>query len=78
MARRLFVLTLALIVGSVFLVRPGRDDEAASSGRTLIRDAALVLTMDATLGALENADVLIDGDRIAAPWAAACRRWTPV
>ncbi|MFI6099259.1 amidohydrolase family protein [Lentzea sp. NPDC051213] len=68
MAKRLFVLTLALVIGSVFLVRMGRNDgdEAAAAGRTLIRNASMVLTMDPALGTLENADVLIDGDRIAA------------
>ncbi len=68
MGKRLFVLTLALIIGSVFLVRLGGDDtgEGAGGGRTLIRNASMVLTMDPALGTLENADVLIDGDRIAA------------
>lgn len=61
----MFALTLALIIGAVLLVRPGAD-EAAGGGRTLIRDASMVLTMDPALGTLENADVLIDGDRIAA------------
>lgn len=66
MAKRLFVLTLALIIGCVFLVRLGTGDEAASGGKTLVRNASMVLTMDPALGTLEDADVLIDGDRIAA------------
>ncbi|MFS8097960.1 amidohydrolase family protein [Lentzea alba] len=67
MAKRLFVLTLALVIGCVFLVRLGTDDDAGSGvGKTLIRNASMVLTMDPALGTLENADVLIDGDRIAA------------
>ncbi|MFC5112024.1 amidohydrolase family protein [Kibdelosporangium philippinense] len=68
MGKRLFLLTLTLVIGSVFLVSLGRDDvgEAAGGGRTLIRDASMVLTMDEKLGTLENADVLIDGARITA------------
>ncbi|MFC0116315.1 amidohydrolase family protein [Kibdelosporangium aridum] len=67
MGKRLFVLTLALVIGSVFLVSLGRDDVGeATGGRTLIRGASMVLTMDPALGTLENADVLIDGDRITA------------
>lgn len=64
-AKRLFALTLALVIGTVFLVHLGRDD-AAGGGRTLIRNASMVVTMDAALGTVEDADVLIDGDRIAA------------
>lgn len=66
MEKRLFVLTLALVLGSVFLVHLGRDDAGEAGGRTLIRNASMVLTMDPALATLENADVLIDGDRIAA------------
>ncbi|GGU32162.1 amidohydrolase family protein [Lentzea flava] len=63
MEKRLFALTLALVLGSVFLVHLGASDE---TGKTLIRNASMVLTMDTALGTLEDADVLIDGDRIAA------------
>ncbi|GAB2847565.1 amidohydrolase family protein [Lentzea nigeriaca] len=62
MEKRLFALTLALILGSVFLVHLGRDNE---TGRTLIRNASMVLTMDSALGTLEDADVLIEGDHVA-------------
>ena len=41
----------------------------AASSKTLIRDAALILTMDPTmgtgeLGVIEKADILLDGDTI--------------
>lgn len=68
MEKRLFALTFALVIGTTLLVGIGRNDadEAAGGGKTLIRGASMVLTMDDSLGTLENADVLIDGDRIAA------------
>ncbi|MFC7616525.1 amidohydrolase family protein [Actinokineospora soli] len=63
------MLTCALLLGVTLLV--GRDVAPAGGGRVLLKDAALVLTMDPALGsgplgALENADVLLDGQRIAA------------
>jgi 5-methylthioadenosine/S-adenosylhomocysteine deaminase len=61
----LFVLTIALIVGG-FLVSGTGSESAESGGRTVIRNASMVVTMDPALGTLENADVLIEGDRIAA------------
>jgi 5-methylthioadenosine/S-adenosylhomocysteine deaminase len=66
--KRLFALTIALLIGTVFLVSPVRNDpgETADGGRTLIRNASMVLTMDDALGTLEDADVLIDGDHVAA------------
>jgi 5-methylthioadenosine/S-adenosylhomocysteine deaminase len=65
--KRLFALTLALVLGTAFLVSPIRDDAGeAAGGRTLIRNASMVLTMDPALGTLEDADVLIDGDHIEA------------
>ncbi|WP_237774355.1 amidohydrolase family protein [Actinosynnema sp. ALI-1.44] len=67
MAKKLLVLAFALVIASAFLVDLGRRDiDAAGDGGTLIRDASMVITMDAKLGTLENTDVLIDGDTIAA------------
>ncbi|MET9628352.1 amidohydrolase family protein [Lentzea sp. NPDC006480] len=63
MEKRLFALTLALLLAVGFLVSP---EPGASGGRTLIRDASMVLTMDPALGTLQDADVLIDGDHVAA------------
>jgi 5-methylthioadenosine/S-adenosylhomocysteine deaminase len=65
----LFVLTLALVVGSVMLTGLGREEVDAGfdgRGKTVIRNASMVLTMDPKLGTLENADVMIDGDRVTA------------
>ncbi|RZQ64239.1 amidohydrolase family protein [Amycolatopsis suaedae] len=64
-----FALTLALLLGAALLVGLGRQPAAedfTGSGKVVIRDASLVLTMDPALGDLTDADVLIDGDRIAA------------
>ncbi|GAB3869951.1 amidohydrolase family protein [Kibdelosporangium lantanae] len=49
----------------------GRQDTAVEGaydghGKVLIRGASMVLTEDATLGTLQNSDVLVDGDHIAA------------
>ena len=68
-AGQLFVLTCALLLGVTLLV--GRGSVEPGGGRVLLKDAALVLTMDprlgsGPLGALENADVLLEGQRIAA------------
>ena len=57
-------LILSVVAGSFYPLTLG------ASSKTLIRDAALILTMDPTvgtgeLGAIENADILLDGDMIA-------------
>ncbi|HEX6354975.1 amidohydrolase family protein [Actinophytocola sp.] len=74
----LFVLTIALVLGVSVLVGVGRDATPApagqrfdGTGRVVVRNAALVVTMDPTLGTgdlglIENADVVLDGDRIRA------------
>jgi 5-methylthioadenosine/S-adenosylhomocysteine deaminase len=69
----LFVLTVALVLGVSVLVGIGRDPAPAADGRgrVVIKNASLVVTMDPTvgsgdLGILENADVMLDRDRIKA------------
>lgn len=71
----MFVVTFALLLGIFLLVGPVRDGAAAvgegGSGRVVIRNASLVLTMDPHLGAgplgtIEDADVVVVRDRIAA------------
>ena len=87
-----FVLTVALVLGVSVLVGVGRDEPAPAgqdfdgTGRVVIKNAAMVVTMDPAvgegeLGTLENADVLIDGDRITAVGRRACKpagtpRWS--
>lgn len=58
-------LTLSIIVGFLCPLALG------ASSKTLIRNAALILTMDSTvgtgeLGIVEDADIVLDGDKIAA------------
>lgn len=73
----LFILTLVLVLAACTLAGPSRGTEDSATadvdggGEILIRNASLVLTMDPTVGAgplgrLDDADVLIDRDRIAA------------
>lgn len=73
----LFILTIALVLGVSVLVGVGRDEPAPAgqdfdgSGRVVIKNASLVVTMDPAvgegdLGLLENADVVLDGDKIKA------------
>ncbi|MFD1050995.1 hypothetical protein ACFQ1S_38435, partial [Kibdelosporangium lantanae] len=70
-ALQFFVLTVALLVGGALVMGIGRQDTAVEGaydghGKVLIRGASMVLTEDATLGTLQNSDVLVDGDHIAA------------
>jgi len=69
-ALNVFLLTLALVLAAVVLVRPGGTAEPGDafdgSGRVLIRNASLVLTMDPALGRLADSDVLIEGAKIKA------------
>lgn len=73
----LFVLTVALVLGVSVLVGLGREDTPAAgggfdgTGRVVIRNASLVVTMDpavgsGALGLLENADVVFEKDKIKA------------
>jgi 5-methylthioadenosine/S-adenosylhomocysteine deaminase len=74
----LFVLTVALVLGVSVLVgigRSGSEDTPAGgfdgTGRVVIRNASMVLTMDPALGEgdlglLENADVVLEKNRIKA------------
>src|SRR5262245_49020680 len=61
-----------IVVSSILSVVAGSFCPLArgAPSKTLIRDAALILTMDPTvgigeLGMIENADILLDGDKIA-------------
>jgi len=69
-ALNVFLLTLALVLAAVVLVRPGGTAEPGDafdgSGRVLVRNASLVLTMDPALGRLADSDVLIEGTKIKA------------
>ena len=67
----LFVVTVALVVSGCAGIEQPAPASFDGTGRTVIRNASLVLTMDpklgeGPLGRLQDADVLIDHDRIAA------------
>ncbi len=71
-----FSLTVAVVLGAALLsnlgdtaTEAGSDAEFSGTGRVVIRDAAMVLTMDpklgeGPLGALADADVVMEGNKI--------------